>query len=335
MTTEPEIDVIDVDSHIQSKALDQPMPRAIQSLMSQRATLSVSVLMESDPENVEAVLARRQRNLEMFEKVAIASTRPQDWLFKLPPNGRWPDDATASMDSAAAEQMCDLLEISVIPTGSMAMRNEDDKSVSTYIEGWAYRATTGRLAFVFAERNDKEQFIGRGKFAPNAATRAIDLRSSTMQLLYRKAVETLTGIKKLRPEDLKKHSIDPVLCIFGYGFDDRLRKEITGQGQVARAGKEKAADNGELVKSVKSLAEQMVRVAGNDAGAKLLLSKLTGGMLTGFETIANLKQVDRVTALLLESQEYAKWKVDHETKSTDEKAAEKKEETKPQQQELV
>jgi hypothetical protein len=338
MAEEPEVVEAEVyDSPM--KALEKPMPDAIKALMLQPAPLSAASLMMQDPENVEAALARRQKNLEAMERYAVASTRPQSWIFKKPKDGRWPEDCFASMDSAGAEKTCDLLEISVVPSGPMQLRVEGDNTHTAYIEGWAYRATTGRVAYVFAERNEKEPFVGRGKYAPNKPTAVNDLKSATMCRLYGKAVEALTGLKKLRDTDLRAFGIDPTKCTFGFGFNDGDRQRIasstaqrndepkkdgkkeTKPEQVAREKAEKAA--ADFRDSVQSLWHQMLRVAGNEAGAKVYISKLTGGVLVDWQGITNMAQVERLTELMITSDDWKKWNEAHPVTPND---AEEKEE---------
>jgi hypothetical protein len=298
-------------------ALERPMPDAIKSLMLQPAPLSAASLMMQDPENVEAALARRQKNLEAMERYAVASSRAQSWIFKKPKNGRWPDDCFASMDSAAAEKACDLLEISVVPSGPMQVRVEGDNTHTAYIEGWAYRATTGRVAYVFAERNEKEPFVGRGEYAPNKPTAVNDLKYSTMCRLYGKAVEALTGLKKLRPSDLSGFGIDPTKCTLGFGFNDGDRQRIAGTTKQANGKKETKADAAaresaqkaaaDFRELVQSLWAQMALVAGNEAGARVYISKLTGGVLVDWQGITNAAQVERLTELMVASDEWKEW----------------------------
>jgi hypothetical protein len=183
-------------------------------------------LVTKDPEEVERVMNNRQLALRTMERNAMEATRPQDWILRRGKDG----SVSAGMNSAGAQRICDALSISVFPTCEPQLRVEgEDGSRTAWQTGVAYRATTNRLAInLLAERNSKEPFIGRGDRAPGQPVSDGDLKSSAAQLLYRKAAEALTGIRNLRPEDLKRFNINPDECTKGFGFSEGDRDGTSG-----------------------------------------------------------------------------------------------------------
>ena len=198
-----------------------------------QADIQIGKLLVEKPEVVERALESRRLILRTIESHGVQNTRPQDWVLR---KGKG-NEITAGMTGAGAQRIMQVAGIELFPHRDPQIRLEDDGSRTAWQTGIAYSAATNRFAInLLAERNSKEKFIGRGERAENESITDQDLKSAAASLLFRKAVEALTGLKNLRADDLRGYGINPDECTKGFGFSDDERDGSGGTGGTAGGG---------------------------------------------------------------------------------------------------
>lgn len=242
----------------------------------------------------EQIIERAIQTLITVRKAAIRLTGPTDWVA-MKAKGASDDAAFCLLTSSGALKVKKFFMIQVDPAqptdgqGAFAPRIERGEDGEVMLHAWttARSLMTGESVRVSGSRSSSEDFTGRTQaIGASALTERADLARSVETLLTRKAVEQLSGMKKVSILELADLGMKTELIPRGQGFGSSSDR---GASAVAP----------EAVKTMaKELGDEIMRRTGGDKSAAAdLLKEITANppKFGGFNSISRLTQDWQIT----------------------------------------
>jgi hypothetical protein len=225
-----------------------------------------------------ALFEQRAKMLEKAHTIAIARTRPEDWILFKDPQG----NINAMLAGAGAEQVAEVYGVQIVALGPLDDRGIFDPvkepieklpgvyALRCWISGFS-RLTGRFMQNLEISRRSDEKFLGRsidsqtGKFDfKGDGANESDMRSALQTGARTKLVRVLCGMSKLPLSELKKAGLNTDLCRQGSGFGSSQDRKATTTADAGSAGDALALWN-----------DILKRTAGDEDAAKGVLRDIT------------------------------------------------------------